>query len=66
MGPQKQPASVNQIQAQQKMTNTELRLAMGEAYMFCEDCGAKLYSFDGNMDASKRCPYMKHGKCSLD
>lgn len=42
---------------------TERRLASGEAYMRCEDCGAKLYSFDGYEDASRKCPYMKEGKC---
>lgn len=44
-------------------TYYEIRLQMGEAYMFCEDCGAKLYSFDGHQDASRKCPYQKAGKC---
>lgn len=39
------------------------RLASGEAHMFCGDCGAKLYSFDGYRDSFKKCPYMKNGKC---
>ena len=42
----------------------EMRLRYGEAYMFCEDCGVKLYSFDGNKDASRNaCPYERYGKC---
>jgi hypothetical protein len=42
----------------------ESRLAMGEAHMMCNDCGAKLYSFDGNKDASRSCPYIEsNGKC---
>ena len=37
-----------------------MRLQVGEAYMMCNDCGAKLYSFDGDFDASISCPYRKH------
>lgn len=51
------PATRSQVE------KTEIRLAMGEAWMMCSDCGAKLYSFDGQTDASRKCPYMKHGKC---
>ena len=29
----------------------------GEAWMYCKDCNAKLYSFDGNNDTSTRCPH---------
>ena len=45
---------------------TENRLTLGEAYMLCNECGAKLYSFDGNKDADKPCPYIKdsRGKCT--
>lgn len=32
------------------------RLAMGEAYMMCNDCRGKLYSFDGHQDSSRDCP----------
>lgn len=39
-----------------RLNPTERRLRNGEAWMLCEDCGAKLYSFDGNMDSSRRCP----------
>ena len=39
------------------------RLSSGEAWMICEDCGARLYSFDGCKDTSRKCPYMKNGKC---
>lgn len=33
------------------------RQMMGEAYMMCNDCGAKLWSFDGKEDKDIRCPY---------
>lgn len=33
------------------------RLESGEAWMRCVDCGARLYSFDGPEDASRKCPY---------
>lgn len=33
------------------------RLESGEAWMICSDCGAKLYSFDGKEDASRKCMY---------
>lgn len=47
-----------------KPTLTEIRNSLGEAYMWCEDCGARLYSFDGNKDASRRCPYInRNGEC---
>ena len=39
------------------------RLASGEAYMMCDECGAKLYSFDGKEDSSRPCPYKRHGQC---
>jgi len=41
--------------------NKPIRLIMGEAYMYCSDCMAKLYSFDGNEDKSRHCPDPK--KC---
>lgn len=43
----------------------EIRLSLGEAYMMCNQCGAKLYSFDGDTDASRNCPYMRYGKCDI-
>ena len=40
------------------------RLDMGEAWMMCHDCGAKLWSFDGCKDTSRGCPYLtRQGKC---
>lgn len=30
------------------------RLQLGEAYMMCQDCGCRLYSFDGNEDVQLR------------
>lgn len=38
---------------------TDNRLALGEAWMWCNDCGAKLYSFDGKADNSRPCPNKK-------
>ena len=32
------------------------RLKLGEAWMWCTDCNAKLYSFDGHRDATTKCP----------
>ncbi len=32
------------------------RLDLGEAWMWCIDCNAKLYSFDGHKDATTKCP----------
>ena len=46
-------------------TPEEIRRAIGEAWMMCDECGAKLYSFDGNLDASRSCPYKRNGKCEL-
>ena len=44
-----------------------LRLQYGCAYMICEDCGSKLYEFDGSQDRSSRCPKRKsNGKCGYD
>jgi len=33
------------------------RLDLGEAWMWCKDCMAKLYSFDGYEDKSRPCPH---------
>lgn len=32
------------------------RLDLGEAWAWCKDCNAKLYSFDGNRDVTLSCP----------
>jgi hypothetical protein len=40
-----------------------IRLEMGEAWMMCSTCSAKLYSFDGDKDSMRPCPYMRHGQC---
>ena len=32
------------------------RHTLGEAYMYCSDCNAKLYSFDGQEDLLRKCP----------
>ena len=39
------------------------RHATGEAWMMCSDCGGKLYSFDGERDADRHCPYQRNGRC---
>jgi len=36
--------------------NHNSRLDLGEAWMWCVDCNAKLYSFDGYKDATTKCP----------
>ena len=42
-----------------------VRLLMGEAWMMCRDCNGKLFSFDGEEDASRSCPYRgRDGKCN--
>ena len=38
-------------------TYLEARLASGEAWMMCHDCGAKLYSFDAKSDGARGCVY---------
>lgn len=47
-------------------SRTIRRLQMGEAYMMCRECGARLYSFDGDVDQSRSCPYEKgpKGECT--
>ena len=42
------------------------RLELGEAWMMCRECGARLYSFDGHEDLDKSCPYVKgdRGECT--
>ena len=42
---------------------TKRRLMAGNAWMMCNDCGAKLYEFEGYRDEDKPCPYMRHGEC---
>ncbi len=45
------------------LERTARRLEAGEAYMICNECGGKLYSFDGSRDADRSCPYRRDGKC---
>jgi hypothetical protein len=45
------------------VNRSEIRLAMGEAWMHCNECGGKLWSFDGDEDASRGCPYKRSGRC---
>jgi len=47
-------------------TYHEERLETGEAYLMCNDCGARLWSFDGNKDADRNCPYKVNNKCKYD
>lgn len=37
-------------------TRTERRHCLGEAWMMCHDCSAKLYSFDGGTGCVSRMP----------
>lgn len=40
------------------------RLDLGEAWMWCSECGSKLYSFDGIKDQERGCPYRNNqGEC---
>lgn len=50
-------------QARQEDSRTNDRLKNGHAWMMCSDCGAKLYDFDGDKDASRPCPYNRGGRC---
>lgn len=43
------------------LTPSQRRRLVGEAWMHCSDCGAKLYSFDGEEDKGIPCPHPK--KC---
>lgn len=52
---------------QNHVTSSSLsRLDLGNAWMWCAECGAKLWDFDGYEDQSRRCPYKKNtdGSCS--
>ena len=51
---------------EEKLTPAEIRWSNGHAWMMCEDCGAKLYDFDGNMDKSMRCPTPNKPPCAPD
>lgn len=42
----------------------EDRLENGNAWMMCNECGAKLYDFDGDEDRGRPCPYKKNGRCN--
>jgi len=44
---------------QEARDNRPDRLKMGEAFMMCNDCGARLHSFDGYQDKGINCPYEK-------
>ena len=41
------------------------RMVLGEAWMMCGECNGKLFSFDGETDGVRPCPYKgKDGKCN--
>ena len=44
-------------------TNREARLEVGEAYLMCNECGSRLWSFDGKKDTDRSCPYKVNNKC---
>jgi len=52
----------NNNNEEKEKTLTEIRLSLGEAWMFCCDCGVKLYSFDGFNDKMINCPTPKECK----
>lgn len=39
------------------------RLSVGEAHAICKECGSRLYSFHGDKDVGRRCPYI-NGECN--
>lgn len=41
---------------QEKLKIPDRRL-MGEAWMWCSECGARLHSFDGYEDDAMSCPF---------
>lgn len=45
------------------LSQTEARRLLGEAWMMCNECGGKLWSFDGERDADRSCPYKRNGRC---
>ncbi len=57
---QRQPESLDQEPERNRTTE---RLYLGEAWMMCNDCGGKLWSFDGDQDGSRGCPYLRDGTC---
>ena len=45
-------------------SNTESRHEIGEAYVVCVECGARLWSEDGDKDIESLCPYRtSDGSC---
>jgi|GEM_PF-3622965 len=51
------PTEINECTDEKVLSPAEIRNEMGEAYMRCSDCGARLWIFDGNKDAERPCPY---------
>ena len=39
------------------MTPAEVRHTNGEGWVMCEECGGKLWSYDGDTDIGRLCPY---------
>lgn len=50
----------------QQYDPSSIRLALGEAYMICNECGSRLYSFYGTQDANRSCPKKRNGQCTID
>lgn len=62
-----QPTSQSGNAAKLPVSSSGLtRLDLGNAWMWCAECGAKLWEFDDYEDQSRRCPYKKNadGSCS--
>lgn len=50
---------LHSLDNKEEPTPGEIRLSLGEAWMYCSDCNAKLYSFDGVKDTCRKCPHPK-------
>lgn len=39
------------------------RLEFGNAWLICNECGAKLKEFEGHKDLDRSCPFKRNGHC---
>jgi len=54
---------MNKDNSSENKSYADIRKEFGEAYMMCRECGSRLWSFDGNEDSDRDCPYKKNGEC---
>jgi hypothetical protein len=54
-----------QLPKDTQLSPAEIRNALGEAYVMCNQCGARLWSTEGYEDFGITCPYPKgpKGEC---